>query len=113
MLQRAPPWKSCLGPALGGGSFKGEKGTNEKKKKNLCFLLTKAPGALQGMEPAQDAASREFRFGNLFPKVGKHSLPNPKSPKSQKQVYFKKTLSSSELKFTLLHGKLLVCLDMG
>lgn len=59
-------------------------------------------------------ASREFRFGNLFAKVGKHNLPETKPPiteETERCIFFKNTLSS-ELKFTLFR-KVWVCPGIG
>lgn len=74
----------CPVPMCSGGCCL--RGKRHKQKKTPCasFWPKHLEHCRRWSQPG-DAASWQFRFGNLFPKVGKHSLPKSK-PKTTEEL---------------------------
>ena len=92
------------------------KGKKAQTKKPLVLPSDQSAWSIAGDGPSPGMLRHgSSGLGTCFPRWGNtvYQKQNPKLLKRQKHLYFKKTLSSSELKFMLLHGKLLVCPGMG
>lgn len=103
VLQCPPPQKLLFGPCSLEGIFKEESHKQIEKTPCASFWPKCLKHSRIWSQP-RHTVSRDFRFGNLFPKVGKHSLSKTKPPITlwrEKNIYFLKKTLSSELKFTL------------